>query len=68
MDSQLNSDQDFMANEEGYVGLGLDCADICTALNRGTNGKKADDLRQSVREAISQLTTWVKPMVYSPDR
>ena len=52
-----------MADKEGYVGLGLDCANICTALDRGTNGKKMDDLGQSVREAINQLTTWVKPMV-----
>ena len=68
MDSQPNSNQESLANEEDYIGLGLDCADICTALNRGTNGKKTDDLRQSVREAINQLTTWVKPMVHSPDR
>ena len=67
MGSQPNSDQESMANED-YIGLGLDCADICTALDRGTNGRKVDDLRQSVREAIDQLTTWVKPMAYGPDR
>ena len=45
-----------MINEEDYVELGLNCADICRALDRGTNGKKLDDLNPSVREAINQLT------------
>ena len=49
--------QDSMANEEDYVGLGLNCADICKALDRGVNGKKSDDLSPSVCEAINQLTT-----------
>ena len=46
-----------MINEDDYVQLGLNCADICRALDRGTNGKRADELNLSVREAISQLTT-----------
>ena len=46
-----------MINEKGYVELGLDCADICRALDRGMKGKRSDDLNQSVREAINQLTT-----------
>lgn len=50
-----------MANEQEYADLGLNCADICRALDRGINGKKLDDLNHSVREAISQLTTWVEP-------
>ena len=45
-----------MANQLDYVDLGLNCADICRALDRGMNGKKLDDLSQSVCEAISQLT------------
>jgi hypothetical protein len=45
-----------MANELDYVELGLNCADICRALDRGMNGKKLDDLSQSVCEAINQLT------------
>ena len=45
-----------MINEMGYVELGLACADICTALERGMDGKKLDDLSQSVSEAIGQLT------------
>jgi hypothetical protein len=44
-----------MANQSDYVDLGLNCADICRALDRGMNGKKLDDLGQSVCEAISQL-------------
>jgi hypothetical protein len=49
--------QDSMANELDYVELGLNCADICRALDRGMNGKKLGDLSQSVCEAINQLTT-----------
>ena len=49
--------QDSMANEQEYVELGLSCADICGALDRGMNGKKLGDLSQSVCEAIDQLTT-----------
>ena len=52
-----------MANEQDYVDLGLGCADICRALERGMNGKRLDDLNQSVCDAIGQLTTWVEPVV-----
>lgn len=45
-----------MANERDYVELGLGCADICRALDRGVNGKKLSELNQSVRAAIEQLT------------
>ena len=54
-----------MANEIEYVELGLACADVCRALDRGMNGKKLDDLSRPVREAINQLTTWVRPAIYS---
>ena len=54
-----------MINETDYVELGLACADICTALGRGMDGKNLDDLSQSVSEAIGQLTTWVGPAMYS---
>ena len=53
----LNHDQDSMINETDYVELGLACADICTALGRGMNGKKLGELGQSVSDAIGQLTT-----------
>ena len=46
-----------MINEDDYVQLGLNCADICRVLDRGTSGKQADDLNHSMREAIGQLTT-----------
>ena len=46
-----------MSNEQDYVELGLTCADICRALNRGMNGKKLGDLSQSVCDAIKQLMT-----------
>ena len=46
-----------MANQTGYIELGLYCADVCAALERGMGGKKLGDLSQCVREAIEQLTT-----------
>jgi len=46
-----------MINEPYYVELGLFCADICRALERGMNGKNLDDLSRSVRDAIDQLMT-----------
>jgi len=53
----LTRSQDTMTNEGDYVELGLSCADICKALDRGMNGKKLNDLSQSVCDAINQLTT-----------
>lgn len=41
-----------MANETAYVELGLACADVCRALERGMSGKKLCDLSQLVWEAI----------------
>jgi hypothetical protein len=49
--------QESMTNEENCVKLGLACADVCTALNRGLDGKLLKDLNNSVCEAIKQLTT-----------
>ena len=49
--------QESMTNALDYVELGLFCSDICRALDRGMNGKKLDDLGQSVCDAINQLTT-----------
>ena len=45
-----------MANQMDYVELGLACADVCTALDRGLSGKRLNELNNSVREAINQLT------------
>ena len=65
-----------MSNEQDYVDLGLSCADICKALERGMGGKRMDDLSQSVCDAVNQLTTWVQlaidisrsPAYDGPDR
>ena len=46
-----------MANDQDYVDLGMSCADICKALKRGMGEKKLEDLSESVRDAINQLTT-----------
>jgi len=46
-----------MINELDYIELGLSCADICTALDWGLNGRRVDELSQSVFVAIQQLTT-----------
>ena len=46
-----------MINRVDYVELGLACADVCTALDRGLSGKRLNDLNNSVCEAIKQLTT-----------
>ena len=45
-----------MMNKMDYVELGLACAEVCIALDRGLSGKKPDDLSNSVHEAIGQLT------------
>jgi len=44
-----------MINQADYVELGLACADVCIALDRGLSGKELGDLNDSVREAINQL-------------
>ena len=46
-----------MINRTDYVELGLACADVCTALDWGLDGKKSSDLDTSVRETINKLTT-----------
>ena len=61
--SKFTRNQDSMTNRTDYVELGLACADVCKALDRGMNGRKLDDLSQSVREAIEQLMTWVEPVM-----
>ena len=56
-DCRLKCTQDTLANRADYVELGLTCADVCTALDRGLNGKRLNDLNNFVCEAINQLTT-----------
>ena len=53
-----------MANEQDFVELGLSCADICKALERGMGGKSLNDLSGSVCDAINQLTTWVELVIH----
>ena len=55
--------QDSVANKQDYLELGLNCADICTALVQGMDGKRPEDLSRSVCDAISKLTMWVKAPV-----
>ena len=45
-----------MVNEIDYVDLGLACADVCRALDRGMGGRQVDEISESVFEAIQQLT------------
>jgi len=49
--------QDSMANKLDYVELGLACAGVCKALDRGINERQTSELSQSVYEAIGELTT-----------
>ena len=46
-----------MIDEVDYVKLGLVCADICTALDRGLSGRLSNELDSSACEAINRLTT-----------
>jgi len=57
MSSKLTSAQDSIANELEFVEIGLHCAGICEALDRGMKDKKLDELSQSVCDAINRLTT-----------
>ena len=45
-----------MINKADYVDLGLACADVCGALDRGMKGRRVNELSQPVFEAIGQLT------------
>jgi hypothetical protein len=53
-----------MANETDYVELGLACADVCKALDRGMKGRRVGALTRSVYEAIEHLTTWVESVMH----
>ena len=55
--SRFTYNQDSMVNKIDYVELGLACADVCGALDRGMNGRRIDELNQPVFEAIGRLTT-----------
>jgi len=55
--SRLTFKQDSMANKTEYVELGLACANVCRALDRGMDGRRLDEFSRSVGEAVGQLTT-----------
>jgi hypothetical protein len=46
-----------MVDEVDYIDLGLVCAEVCRALDRGLKGRRADGLTRSVLEAIERFTT-----------
>ena len=46
-----------MIKEVGCVELGLTCAEVCRALDRGINGRRQEQLGQSIVEAIERLKT-----------
>ena len=46
-----------MVNEQDYVKLGLFCADVCQALDRGLNGRGMDELSGTLVGAIEKLTS-----------
>ena len=60
MGFQLTFIQESMVNEQDCVDLGLSCADVCRALDRGLKGKRSDELSQSMLEAIQQITARVR--------
>ncbi|KAF9643251.1 hypothetical protein BDM02DRAFT_3132560 [Thelephora ganbajun] len=51
--------RDSMIKKVDYVELGLACAEVCGVLDRGMNGRREDQISQSVFEAIERLTTTV---------
>jgi len=46
-----------MISKADYVELGLTCAGVCETLTRRMDGRQADQLSQSVLEAIEEFTT-----------
>ena len=57
MNLQFTVAQDSVANKENYVDLAQACADVCTTLDRGLDGRRLNELSKSVLGAIEQLTT-----------
>ena len=46
-----------MIHERGYIELGLSCADLCKALERGLEGRRGNELSESTLGAVEKLTT-----------
>ena len=53
---RLTFTQDPIFNKQDYADLGRLCAGVCKALDRGSKGRRLDELSPSVLEAIGQLT------------
>ena len=47
--------QDTMGNKDDYVDLGLSCAEVCKALDRGLKGAESEELSKTAVEAIERL-------------
>ncbi|KAF9781675.1 hypothetical protein BJ322DRAFT_238068 [Thelephora terrestris] len=47
------------SNEQDYIKLGISCADVCQALDRGLDGRRTDELSRPLLGAIEKLTTAV---------
>ena len=56
MSFRLTIIQDPIFNKEDYADLAKLCAGVCRALDRGSKGRRLDELSPSVLEAIEQLT------------
>jgi len=54
--SEFTYEQDSMINNHDYVELGLSCANVCRAIDRGMSGRRPDDISRSAFDAITQLT------------
>ncbi|KAF9781688.1 hypothetical protein BJ322DRAFT_1023058 [Thelephora terrestris] len=47
------------SKEQDYIKLGISCADVCQALDRGLDGRRTDELSRPLLGAIEKLTTTV---------
>jgi len=56
-----------MADKPEWVEIGLTCADVCGALERGTSGKGPEDLSEIMHWTIKRLMAWVKPAMHGLD-
>ena len=54
-----------MANDQDYIDLGRSCGDVCQVLYRKLQGRRLDQLSQSILDAIGNLTTWARPVMHA---
>ena len=48
-----------MANDKDYTELGRACGNVCQVLHRRLKGRRPDELKQAVFDAIGDLTMYV---------